>query len=326
MATVIYFMYYLLENYGSDPEVTYLVNNRQLYFVPVLNPDGYVYNQQTNPNGGGFWRKNRRNNGGGSFGVDLNRNYGYQWGYNNSGSSPDPFDETYRGTGPFTEAETQAIRNFCESHNIKLALNYHTYGDLLIYPWGYINAFTPDHPVFLALAQDMTQYNGYAHGNSSQLLYDVNGGSDDWMYGEQTTKEKIFAMTPEVGSSFWPNINQIYPLAQENIIPNLILAHGEGAILADSLDPLPPANVSAYSDYTTPTSMLLTWNDPVSLANGDPLSPGEFTIEIERDGSYVASVNGGIQQYNDTGLNDGEFYTYNLYTKVHYYGRYPHLV
>ena len=60
METVIYFMDYLLENYGKDPEVTYLVNNRELYFVPVVNPDGYVYNEQISPDGGGLWRKNQK--------------------------------------------------------------------------------------------------------------------------------------------------------------------------------------------------------------------------------------------------------------------------
>src|SRR3990167_4545160 len=117
MMTVLYFMYYLLENYGTDPEVTYLVDNRELYFVPVINPDGYAYNEQISPNGGGMWRKSRRNNGGGIFGVDLNRNYGFNWGYDNIGSSPYPQEWNYRGAGPFSEPESQAIRNFCINKN-----------------------------------------------------------------------------------------------------------------------------------------------------------------------------------------------------------------
>ena len=86
MECLMYYMSWLLDNYGTDPEATYLVNNRRIVFVPITNPDGYVYNQSTNPNGGGDWRKNRHNYGG-SYGVDLNRNYGYKWGYDNSGSS-----------------------------------------------------------------------------------------------------------------------------------------------------------------------------------------------------------------------------------------------
>ncbi len=75
MMQMIYFMYYLLENYNTNSSVQYIVNNRELYFIPVFNPDGYEYNRTTNPTGGGMWRKNRRNNSG-SYGVDLNRNYG----------------------------------------------------------------------------------------------------------------------------------------------------------------------------------------------------------------------------------------------------------
>ncbi|RYZ16650.1 MAG: peptidase M14, partial [Sphingobacteriales bacterium] len=108
MAQTIFYMYYLLENYNSNALVKDIVDNTELFFVPCLNPDGYIYNQNTAPNGGGMWRKNRRNNGG-SFGVDLNRNYGYLWGFDNQGSSPDPTTEVYRGAGPFSEPETQAM-------------------------------------------------------------------------------------------------------------------------------------------------------------------------------------------------------------------------
>ncbi len=88
---MLFYMYYLLENYDNDPFIQALVDNTEMYFVPVVNPDGYVYNQTTNPNGGGMWRKNRRNNGSaGLYGSDLNRNYGYMWGYDNNGSSPYP--------------------------------------------------------------------------------------------------------------------------------------------------------------------------------------------------------------------------------------------
>src|SRR6185503_9963018 len=83
MVSLIYFMQYILSQYGTDPEITCLINNRELYFIPCANPDGYVYNQTTNPAGGGYWRKNRRNNGGGIFGVDLNRNFSNNWGYDN---------------------------------------------------------------------------------------------------------------------------------------------------------------------------------------------------------------------------------------------------
>jgi carboxypeptidase T len=236
MMTVIYFMYYLLENYGSDAEVTYLVDNREFHFIPVINPDGYVYNSETNPNGGGMWRKNRKENEDGSFGVDLNRNYGYNWGFNDFGSSPDPTSSTFRGESAFSEPETQTVRDYCEKHNFALALNYHTYSNLLIYPWGYETKLTPDSSVFIQYASEMTKYNNYTFGTGEETVgYLTNGDADDWMYGEQTTKNKILAMTPEVGNGndgFWPLQSRIYPLAEENIFPNLLLAQFAGGFVS----------------------------------------------------------------------------------------------
>ncbi len=225
LTTVLYFLWHLLENYDSDPRVRNIINNRRLFFVPVLNPDGYVYNETTNPNGGGFWRKNRRVNAGGSRGVDLNRNYGYLWGYDNLGSSGSGWSDTYRGPSAFSEPELRALRDFLEGGRaVRAAFNYHTYGDLLLYPWGYERAYTPDHSLFVAAAERLTADNGYTHGIGPEILYPVNGDSDDWMYGEQTTKPKIFSFTPEVGPSFWPPSSQIVPLAEENLQANLLLA------------------------------------------------------------------------------------------------------
>jgi len=237
MMQMIYFMYYLLENYGVDNAVTYLVDNREFYFIPVVNVDGYKYNEETNPNGGGMWRKNKRDNNDDEVfnpdndGVDLNRNYGYKWAYDNSGSSSDSTSAVYRGTAPFSEPETETVRQFCIAHDFKLALNYHTYSNLLITPWGYIPEETPDSLFYRDIASDMTQYNNYTWGFSSDIIYAVNGDSDDWFYGEQTEKNKIFAMTPEVGSSFWPSEDKIIPLAEENVYPNLYLAWVAGGFV-----------------------------------------------------------------------------------------------
>src|SRR6185295_16579494 len=95
METTLVFMQNLLAGYGTDPEATYIVDNRELYFVPVVNPDGYEYNRQTDPNGGGMWRKNRQ----GGYGVDLNRNYASFWGL--PGASSFRFADDYRGAAPF---------------------------------------------------------------------------------------------------------------------------------------------------------------------------------------------------------------------------------
>lgn len=218
MATQMYFMWYLLENYGTDPESTYLVNNREIYCVPCFNPDGYEYNRLTDPNGGGYWRKNRRDSGGGCIGIDLNRNFGYKWGYDNNGSSPDPCSETYRGASAFSEPESQAIRDFAILNNYGTHFNMHTFGGYILYPWGYINAETPDSLTYREFAALLTSYSGYLYGSGGQLLgYNSNGSIRDWMYGEQVVKNKTYGYTIEIGDDFWPQQSQIYPIAQQNL-------------------------------------------------------------------------------------------------------------
>lgn len=226
MAAVMYFMYYLLENYGSDSVVTYLVNNREIYFLPCLNPDGYEYNRLTDHDGGGMWRKNRRDNGDGSYGVDLNRNYSIAWGWDDSGSSPDGDDETYRGTAALSEPESRYFAEFIRSKHIRTHINYHTYSNIILYPWSYIPDPTPDADKFFEYARDMSRYNHYEYGGGDAIGYFSNGTQSDWMYGEQTEKNKIFSFVVEVGTSgdgFWPEENRIIPLAQANVGSNLYL-------------------------------------------------------------------------------------------------------
>lgn len=218
-----YFVHHLLENYGKDQRVTDIVNSRELYFVPLNNPDGYAYNQKRYPDGGGMHRKNRNPNNN----VDLNRNFGphHLWDYPNNGSSTSPWSQTYRGTAAFSEPEAQAIRDFVSSKNFKTALNYHTYSNLLIYPWGIKDEVA--HPLFKEMATEMTRVNNYRVGTAEGLLYPVRGGTDDWFYYSCG----VFAMTPEVGSrgdGFWPNKSRVFPLAHENLEANLLLAEYAG--------------------------------------------------------------------------------------------------
>ncbi len=222
MQQLIFYMWYLLENYATNPEIQAILDNTEQYFVPIMNVDGYRYNQTTNPNGGGFWRKNRRNNGDGSFGVDPNRNYSYHWG---GASTSDSFGETYPGTGPFSEVENQAIKWFTEQHEFVMALNNHCYSELLLYPFGYAeNTPTPENDLFVAISELMVSQNNYVNQLAASL-YPVGGDSDDWMYGDTSTKNKIYAMTPEIGSSFWPNQSQIIPICKEMMFHNLSAAH-----------------------------------------------------------------------------------------------------
>lgn len=226
LSQLIYFMQYILANYTTNSDIQCLINERELWFVPMINPDGYAYNQLTNPSGGGMWRKNRRDNGDGTYGIDINRNYGYEWARDDNGSSPFTMSETYRGSAAFSEPETQAIRDFCNVHQFVNALNYHTYSNVLIYPWGFdYSIFTPDNSTFQNLAALYTEQNFYTTGTADEVIgYIVNGSSDDWMYGEQSTKNKMYAMTPEIGNQFdgfWPDPSMILPSCDANIWTNL---------------------------------------------------------------------------------------------------------
>ena len=240
MSTVMYFMNYLLENYGKDSVVTYLVDNREIYFVPCLNPDGYEYNRKTNPSGGGMWRKNRRINGNGSYGIDLNRNFTIGWAWDNDGSSPDGYSETYRGTAALSEPESNYFTEFIKSKSIKTHINYHTYSNIILYPWSYIADRPPDSTILFEYARDMSEYNGYNYGGGDAIGYFANGTQSDWMYGEETGKNKIFSFVVEVGTSgdgFWAAENRIIPLAEANIGSNLYLcwvSDGFAAIAGDN--------------------------------------------------------------------------------------------
>lgn len=231
MMQMFYFIQYLLDNYETNDEVKYLIENREMYFIPVVNPDGYAYNEQIDTSGGGMWRKNRSNNGDGTYGVDLNRNYGPEeyWDAPNGGSSTNTSSSTYRGSEPFSEPELIAIREFLNNREIRACLNYHTYSNLLIFPYGALEQETPDSNIFREFAIDMTAENYYSIGTDQQTVdYSTRGNSDDYMYDGEPGREKIFAMTPEVGNfddGFWPEEDRIIPLAEENLLPNLYYAN-----------------------------------------------------------------------------------------------------
>jgi len=222
----IFFMWYVLENYGTNEEITYLVNQTQLFFVPCINPDGYVYNETTNPNGGGMWRKNRRNNGGGVYGVDLNRNYGYGWG--TTGTSTNTSNDTYCGTAPYSEPEVQAMRWLVQNHKFVSAFNAHTYARSILFPIGTTTAeFADHHDYFQAETNHMVQFNGYTAMKSS-ALYPASGDSDDYMYKMDIgvgVKDTMFVHTPEVGTAFWQPSSEIIATCREMVFPNLVLAH-----------------------------------------------------------------------------------------------------
>lgn len=226
LSQMIFYLWYLLENYDRDPKVTAIINNTELYFIPCMNPDGYIINNRNAPNGGGMWRKNARKGANGSvIGVDLNRNYGFNWGFDNEGSSPNPFSEVYRGTNAFSEPETRAFSNFVANQKFVVCLNYHSHGNFIVHPWGYSTASKPDENRYTELGAELTEENCYLAGTSTNTVgYKVNGDSDDWMYGATDVKNRVFSFTPEIGRSFYPVANDIIFLNKSVMDLNLKMA------------------------------------------------------------------------------------------------------
>ncbi len=224
MQSVLYFMSQLHSGYGTDPELTYLVQQREIWFTPLMNPDGYAVNESTYAAAHtfGLWRKNvRDNDGNGTLnsqdGVDLNRNFGYKWGFDNVGSSGTRTSDAYRGLSAFSEKETQSYRHFADSLAFNTVLNYHTYSDLYLFPYGYSNVMTADSNAFYEHAEDFARDDNYVVGSPPRVLYTANGVADDWMYGETVEKPRAWSFTAEVGNDgdgFWPPPSRILPLAQ----------------------------------------------------------------------------------------------------------------
>lgn len=302
---LIHYMWYLLENYATDPEVQAIVNNTELYFVPIVNPDGYVYNETTDPNGGGFWRKNRRVHGNGDFGVDLNRNYDFfdaggtsVWG--TTGISFTTSSDVYCGTAPFSEVETQAMKWFINQREFKQAFNNHTYSELLLYPFGYLsNTPTVDDAIFRAHSALLVSQSGYTAEISSEL-YPASGVSDDWMYGETSQHDKIFSYTPEIGYAFWPLEADIDAICHEMMYTNLTAAHLiTNYALAHDTDPVGIELISGYLHY--------------DLQRLGFDASGTFTVDIDPISSNIISVGSANTHTAMTLLQeDQDSISYNL--------------
>lgn len=300
MMHLIYYMWWLLENYDSDPLAAYLVNEREIYFVPVVNPDGYYYNESTNPDGGGYWRKNRRDNGDGSFGVDLNRNYGWEWGHD-SGSSPDSWSDVYRGTEAFSEPETAAMRDFFSAHQFTNAVSCHSSGDYFLHAWGYSEDDCEDIDWYSAFAERATRWSDYAYGNALTTVgYLASGTTPDYNYGETILKPKSMAFTPETGYSFWPDPDDIPELCAIILEQNILCTYLPNAIFTintpnemsfDNVSIAVPfqvhnvglqqGNVKCYLQSDSP--YLIDDGDSIEVSDVDMLATAMSEIPIELD-------------------------------------------
>jgi len=198
----------LTEQYGQDAEITEWLNSYRIILVPQVNPDGNTLVH----NGKNMWRKNGAKYDGNITGVDLNRNYPGYWNHCN-GSSGYPYSEIYRGPSAGSEPETQAMMRLVSQTKPVASISYHSYSEMIMYPFACSNVQNPSKDLFIHVAKymksgirdDYNQLNTYELGTAPELLYDADGGDDDWYWKD----EGVISFTIEVNSSsFQPNYNQ----------------------------------------------------------------------------------------------------------------------
>src|SRR4051812_41969987 len=210
----LYTLHMLIDGYGVDPRITNIVNSREIWIVFDMNPDGGEYDIATGTYRS--WRKNRQPNAGSSaIGTDLNRNWNYRWGCC-GGSSGTASSDTYRGAAGFSAPETAVVRDFVDSRvvggvqQIKAHIDFHTYGEWVMWPYGYTLTDVPadmtqdDHDAFVAMGQAMAATNGYVAQQMSDL-YITDGTICDWLYGVHHIFSYTFEMYPVTSSpGFYP--------------------------------------------------------------------------------------------------------------------------
>jgi len=295
---------HFLTEYGTDPEVTELVNTMEIYIILVANPDGYVYTHETER----FWRKNRRDNGDGSFGVDLNRNWGWSWDTAPSG----PSSGTYRGPAPYSEPETQALRSWilAPERRLKGCLNYHTYGTRVMHNWAWTFTLPPNVDVMGPLARNVAfsieSVNGQRMRNGSwsiTLDYAGGGATNDYLHAELGIPCLTLELRPGDGASggFAPGTSSIDPSISENIAGAITFLKW---IRDHAIDASPPviSDISITAISHDRATLNWTTDDPATRAVDYGTTPG-YGSTVSPD-----KLRGLSQSVTLTGLNPGTLY------------------
>jgi carboxypeptidase T len=215
---------HLVKNASQTPVRDWLQRG-EIWVAPMVNPDGHEFSRSPATR---LWRKNRRPNPNGSIGIDPNRNYGYMWGtLNINTSSHVPSDPTYVGPRAFSEPETQAVRNLVARELFSGVITYHSFSQLILYPWGYTLEPIPDSSdlsTMSKLAKRMQQLIHGVHGKTytpqhSSQLYLTAGDTTDWTYGEYGIPSFTIELRPDSiqNGGFILPPEQIQPTFEENL-------------------------------------------------------------------------------------------------------------
>ncbi|RME85102.1 MAG: zinc carboxypeptidase [Caldilineae bacterium] len=290
----LYLIHDLVENYGREGEATNLVNERDIWVIPNLNPDGTEYDiDRWTGSSPPYWRKNRRDNKDGTFGVDLNRNFPYRWGCC-GGSSGSTASILYRGPSPGSEPETQVLMQFARTHpHLTISVSLHTWGELVLYPYGYTYSNIPpdmtveDHDIFVALSRGIARLNGY-HAQQASDLYITDGDSDDWLYGELGIYAVTWELYPRSSKpGFYPPASVIPQQTERNRAAlRYVIAQADDPkkVIDAGADMVPPSiQITAPSASDT----LLAYR-PITVTAAISDNVGVTTVEYLLDGQPVA--------------------------------------
>jgi len=335
--TALAFMQYLLENYGVDPDVTWLLDEHMIYILTSANPDGHVKNEPGQP--WAYWRKNTHPYGSCSptdYGVDLNRNSSFHWG--GPGASTNPCDETYRGPSAASENETMRIQNFVATlfpdqrgpadtdpapdDATGVFITLHSYSNLVLWPWGDTSTPAPNAAQLQMLGRRMASFNGYTPQQSS-ALYPTSGATDDWAYGDLG----IAAYTFEIGSDgdgFYPACSNYDALIRPNLNALLYAAKVARTPYITAFGP------HVYNVTVTPDTLLI--GQPITvqatLDDADSKNTGQKIVAAEAylgtppwdggtpvpltavDGAFDETAEAVQGQVDTTGMTRGRYLVY----------------
>lgn len=321
------FAFDLVEGYGVDPRTTDLLDRLRVIIVPVMNVDGFMESREAKIDNSGtalapfatmaYWRKNRRSFTGATapmimknpdaYGVDPNRNYSYQWGDSDGGSSSTQTDETHRGASPFSEPESRNIASLVLARQTTGMLTHHTHGKLCMRPWGWTWDLAPDDALQFEIGAEMTSVNGYQN-IQARGLYLTSGGSRCWTYGSTGCITYTFEHGSEFHPSYLANIPAMYNLNRE---PFFTLARSAADASMHAV--LGGRVVDANGTPVAATiAIAKTFSNPAWL-NGDGTAPGgvettEHTLATsmtaEPDGTFSYHVNPSRRLWLEDGANE----------------------
>ena len=277
-------LHHFVDNYGTDPQVTRLVNTRELWFVVVANPDGYQYTFDVER----LWRKNLRDNDGNGEitigdGVDPNRNFAEHWGYDEEGSSSGYANETYRGLGPASEPETQAMQGLLDRMHFAFQNNYHSFGQLLLYTFGWQEqTHSADDPIYVALAgtDENPAVEGFNPGVGADL-YVTNGETTDYAHAISGT----LSITTEL-SEGCEGCEFVFPddegLIQEEFAKNLAFDLDLAESAADPTHPISHLGITTEPFYVH--AFDVSYGDPQTVEVNAARELGSVSLKYRING------------------------------------------